>query len=151
MKEKRRKSGDYSAAGCLNARTLEEALQLAEQYSGDLSAMSSVQVDDRPVGLEIYHITHDLVRFPDEEMKNVSLKDDGAYVCSRIAKELQLKEGDELTFSPYDSDISPRVCFTPSTVITISLKTTLDLYELNPIYPPAKSDIVPVMTSSPSR
>ena len=84
----------------------EEALQLAEQYSGDCSAMSSVQVDDRPVGLEIYHITHDLVRFPDEEMKNVSLKDDGAYVCSRIAKELQLKEGDELTFSPYDSDRS---------------------------------------------
>ena len=84
----------------------EEALQLAEQYSGDCSAMSSVQVDDRPVGLEIYHITHDLVRFPDEEMKNVSLKDDGAYVCSRIAKDLQLKEGDELTFSPYDSDRS---------------------------------------------
>jgi len=84
--------------------TNEEAAQLAQAYDGDYSAMSSVQVKDRPVGLEIYHITHELVRFPDEQMKNVLLEDDGAYVCSRIAKDLGLQEGDELTFSPYDSD-----------------------------------------------
>ena len=65
----------------------EEAQKLAEKYSGDYSAISSVQLGDKPVGLEVYHITHDLVRFPDESMTNVPLEDDGAYICGRIGAE----------------------------------------------------------------
>ena len=82
----------------------EEAAALAEKYDGDLSAMSSVQLDDRPVGLEIYQITHDYVRFPDEDMKNVALTDDGAYICGRIARDTGLGTGDEISFSPYGGD-----------------------------------------------
>ena len=82
----------------------EEAAVLAEKYDGDLSAMSSVQLDDRPVGLEIYQIPHDYVRFPDEDMKNVTLTDDGAYICGRIARDTGLSTGDEISFSPYGDD-----------------------------------------------
>ena len=81
----------------------EEAAAIAEQYDGDYSAISSVQLDDKAVGLEIYHISHDHVRFPDESMQYVTLVGDGAYICGRIAKEYGLKTGDTITFSPYGS------------------------------------------------
>lgn len=89
--------------------TNEEAKALAEQYDGDWCASSSVQIGERGFGLEIYHVTKDKVRFPDRDMQFVTLSDDGAYVCERIAKEFDLKEGDTLTFSPYDSDKSYQV------------------------------------------
>ena len=37
-------------------------------------------------------------------MNIIPLTDGGAYICSRIAREYNLKAGDELTFSPYDSN-----------------------------------------------
>lgn len=37
-------------------------------------------------------------------MNIIPLTDDGAYICSRIAREYGLKAGDELSFSPYDSN-----------------------------------------------
>ncbi len=82
----------------------EEAEELSEKLEGDWSAATSVQFDDRPVGLEIYHITHDMVRFPDENMNYLILGGEGAYICTRIARENGLSEGDTLTFSPYGSD-----------------------------------------------
>ncbi len=86
--------------------TNEKAEKLAEELSGDWCAQSSVQIGDRGFGLEIYSITRDKVRFSDEDMEFFELGDEGVYVCTRIAKEFDLKEGDELTFSPYDSDRS---------------------------------------------
>ena len=84
----------------------EEAEAIAERLSGDWCAESSVQIGDRGFGLEIYSVTHDKVRFSDENMNLVSLSDEGAYICKRMEEEFGLKPGDELTFSPYDSDKS---------------------------------------------
>ena len=82
----------------------DEAHSLALEYDGDLGFNGSVQLDDRAVGLEIYDIFHDLIRFADQDMHTISLSDDGAYVCSRLAKEYGLQPGSEITFSPYGSD-----------------------------------------------
>ena len=81
-----------------------QAQELAAQLAGDWCAATSVQIGDRGFGLEIYDITHDKVRFPDTDMRFVTLSDDGAYICTRIARKFGLKVGDSLTFSPYDSD-----------------------------------------------
>lgn len=83
-----------------------EVTALAEKYSGDWAALSSVQIGDRGFSLEIYDIQHDMVRFPDETMRYVTLGQEGVYICSRIAKEFHLAVGDEITFAPYDSDQS---------------------------------------------
>lgn len=82
----------------------EDAVSLAAQYDGDWVAQRSVQIGDRGFGLEFYSITHDRVRFADENMQLISLGDSGAYISSRIAKEFGIGAGDTLTFSPYGGD-----------------------------------------------
>ena len=82
----------------------EEGKKLAESLEGDWAASRAVQIGDKGYSLEIYSVTHDKVRFADEDMRIIPLTDDGAYICSRIAREYKLKKGDELTFSPYDSN-----------------------------------------------
>ncbi len=81
-----------------------EAEALAGQYGADWCAQSSVQIGDRGFSLEIYSVTHDKVRFPDEAMQFITLSDEGAYICARIAKEFNVRPGDEITFSPYGGD-----------------------------------------------
>ena len=81
-----------------------EGKALAEALEGDWSASRAIQIGDRGYSLEIYSVTRDKIRFADEDMNIVPLTDDGAYICSRIARDYGLKAGDELTFSPYDSN-----------------------------------------------
>ena len=84
--------------------TQEEAKTLAVSLDGDWAASRAIQIGDKGYSLEIYSITHDKVRFADADMNIIPLTDDGAYICSRIAREYSLKAGDELSFSPYDSN-----------------------------------------------
>ena len=84
--------------------TPEEGKKLAESLDGDWAASRAIQIGDRGYSLEIYSITHDKVCFADEDMKIIPLTDNGVYICSRIAREYKLKAGDELLFSPYDSN-----------------------------------------------
>ncbi|MCR4622959.1 MAG: FtsX-like permease family protein [Clostridiales bacterium] len=81
-----------------------EATALAQRYNGDWTAQQSVQIGDRGFSLDIYSITHDRVRFADENMKLMQLGDEGAYISSRIAKEFGVGAGDTLSFSPYGGD-----------------------------------------------
>ena len=96
----------YQTRLTLNTESVsnEDVIALAQQYEGDWAARSSVQIGDRGFALEIYDIQHDTVRFPDENMHYAPLGSDGVYVCTRIAKEFNLSPGDEIAFSPYDSD-----------------------------------------------
>ncbi len=84
--------------------TAEERAALSEKYEGDWSATVSVQIEEKAVSLDIYSITHGKVRFPDKKDRLVSLTDDGAYVCMRLAREFDLKPGDTFTVSPYGSE-----------------------------------------------
>ena len=84
--------------------TLEEGKALAASLDGDWAASRAIQIGDKGYSLEIYSITHDKVRFADADMRIIPLENDGVYICSRIAREYDLKAGSELSFSPYDSN-----------------------------------------------
>lgn len=89
--------------------TAEERQAVADRYNGDTSASVSVQIEkvgkeEKAVSLDIYSITHDMVRFPAKKDGYVKLEDNGAYVCIRIADEYDLKPGDTITVSPYGTD-----------------------------------------------
>ena len=83
-----------------------EAMELTEALEGDWSAARQVQIGDRGYSLEIYGITRDKVRFLDENMRFITLSDEGAYVCKRIAEDYGAKAGGEISFSPYNSSES---------------------------------------------
>lgn len=82
----------------------EQRESIAERYNGDVSASVSVELGEKAVSLDVYRVTHDRVRFPDENGSFVPLRDDGAYVCVRLADEFDLSVGDTVTVSPYGTD-----------------------------------------------
>lgn len=86
----------------------EDAMAIAERYEGDTLASSSIQYKGRTVTLEIYDISHDRMRFADEDNRLIELGDEGAYICIRMANE-GVKVGDTISFSPYGSDRSYEV------------------------------------------
>ena len=77
---------------------------VAEDYAGDWSASVSVQLEEKAVSLDIYHITHDLIRFPNDGKGYADLNAGGALVCRRLSEEFDLHPGDSFTVSPYGSD-----------------------------------------------
>lgn len=81
-----------------------EVEKLAEKYNGDTGCTLSVQLEDKPVALEIYDINHGLVRFLREDNSLSDLEDDGAFICLRLAEEYGIEKGDTVTVSPYGSD-----------------------------------------------
>lgn len=83
------------------ASSNEQSLELVSKYDGDWLAELSVQLDGEAVSLEIYGITHDFVRFNDENNETKTLSDDGAYICMRLSDKYSV--GDMISFSPYGS------------------------------------------------
>lgn len=120
----------------------EERMDIVTRYNGDYSASSAVQIEDKAVSLDMYHITHDRVRFPAKDKGYVTLGDDGAYLCIRIAEEFHLKPGDTFTVSPYGSDktYTMRVAgivrsVSESVVITTAYADTLGIpYTMDSVY-----------------
>lgn len=84
--------------------TNEQKNRLAEKYDADLSASISVQAEEKTVSVDVYKIEHGLIAFPGDDMDYVKLPDDGALICERLADQFDVKEGDELTFSPFGTD-----------------------------------------------
>lgn len=82
----------------------DDVFAFATSVNGDMLASSSIQVEDKAVSLEIYDVTHDLVRFINEDNDCVTLGDDGAYICLRLAKDYAI--GDTIEISPYGSSES---------------------------------------------
>ena len=78
--------------------------ELAKEYDGDWSASVSVQIEDKAVSLDIYDTPNDKVRFISADDGFTEIKDSGAYICRRIADELELDEGDTFDISPYGGD-----------------------------------------------
>lgn len=94
----------YASKISLDADSDGDARGLAEELGGDWSASSSVQIGDGPLALEVYSVTHDMLRFIDEDGELFDLEDGGAYLCKRVADEFGLAPGDCFTFSPFGSD-----------------------------------------------
>ncbi len=74
------------------------------EYDGDWNGSISIQIDGEAYLLDIYHLDHKLIRFPDGKDKIIDLGDDGAYLCRRIADQYGLSAGDIVTINPYGSD-----------------------------------------------
>ncbi|MBQ8800137.1 MAG: FtsX-like permease family protein [Lachnospiraceae bacterium] len=104
--------------------------QFAEKVGGDWMATSGIQLEDKTVSLEIYDVTHDMVRFIDEDNAGVTLEDDGAYICIRLA-ENGIKVGDTVSFSPYGEEetYSVKVAGILRSVLTENLVMTKEYAE----------------------
>lgn len=98
------KAMNYSSRIYVSSASEETVAEIAEKYVADASASVSVEIGDKGVSLDIYDIKHDKVRFLDKKGALVPLRNDGAYLCRRIADEYKLKAGDTFTISPYGTD-----------------------------------------------
>lgn len=98
------KAMNYSSRIYVSSASEETVAEIAEKYAADASASVSVEIGDKGVSLDIYDIKHDKVRFLDKKGALVPLRNDGAYICRRIADEYKLKAGDTFTISPYGTD-----------------------------------------------
>ena len=78
-----------------------DAISVCETYSGDWAARTQVLLDNGPVGLDVYNVTRDHVRFFDSGMNRVQLSDGGVYICKRISEDTGLGVGDTITFKTY--------------------------------------------------
>lgn len=79
----------------------DDAKSLCATYSGDWAARSQVLLGDAPVGLEIYNVSNDHIRFFDRNLDRVKLENGGAYICKRISEDTGLHVGDTLTFTTF--------------------------------------------------
>lgn len=82
--------------------TNDETVEIAKKYEGDWLATSSISYEGETVGLEIYNAEHNKIRFVDKSNEFVDLKDDGVYLCLRLADTAKI--GDMIEFSPYGSE-----------------------------------------------
>lgn len=98
------KAMNYSSRIYVSSASEETVAEIAEKYAADASASVSVEIGDKGVSLDVYDIKHDKVRFLDKKGTLVPLRNDGAYLCRRIADEYKLKAGDTFTISPYGTD-----------------------------------------------
>lgn len=89
--------------------TDEEADELIERYRADSLAESHVEIGEKTIALEIYHVRHNLLRFSDGHQHFVNLADEGAYICRRLAEREHLAPGDELRFKVFGTDQHYRV------------------------------------------
>ena len=86
---------------------LETAKQLITDLDGDWESYSGISIDGDTVTLDIVH--NDSGRFSviDEDNREIDLRDDGVYLCLRLADRAEI--GDYLEFSPYGSGETYRV------------------------------------------
>ena len=85
--------------------TNDKALELADTYQGDYSAIDIITLDDKTYALEVYSFTHQNNHLLNIKSKVINVSDDGAYVCKRIAEKHNLKPGDKIKVMLYGSDI----------------------------------------------
>lgn len=107
----------------------EEVLAFAADCEGDVLASASVEFGGKAVTLDIYDVAHDKIRFVDEANRRTQLKDDGVYLCLRLAESVGI--GDTIKFSPYGSSetYEVRVAGVIRSVMTESITMTRNYAE----------------------
>lgn len=83
-----------------------DKIEFAKSLAGDRSASVSVEFNEKAVSVDVYDVSHGMVNFPDKKGDSVALPDDGALICTRLAKDYGLKPGDTFTVKPYGTDKS---------------------------------------------
>lgn len=140
--------------------TNEEAIKEAAKYNGDFASITSVKIKDKTYSLEIYNITHDMVKLVDIDDKLISLDENEVYISKRLSEKLNVKENDYVVLSPYQSFTEYKVKVTKiirnlSESIIMSTKAAEKInfdYKINVIYTNEKN-IEPssIITSTQSK
>ena len=120
----------------------EKIEELTNVYGKDTSATVGIKIDDKAISLDIYNIENGLVKFLTSDEEPVTINDNGAYICKRVAEKYSLKVGDEFIISPYGKDtkytlnVEDILCsITENIVISQKYADKLDLdYTINSIY-----------------
>ena len=77
---------------------------LIRNYDGDASAQIGCDLNGETVLAEIHENNQNYVKFLNTDDEAISLSDDGAYLCLRIAEKQNLSVGDTFTVKPFGSD-----------------------------------------------
>ena len=85
----------------------ETAKQLITELDGDWESYSGISLDGCTATLDIVHNDHKRFSVIDEDNREIDLRDDGVYLCLRLAD--RAKIGESIEFSPYGSEESYRV------------------------------------------
>ncbi|MBQ7444590.1 MAG: ABC transporter permease [Clostridia bacterium] len=85
----------------------EDAKQLIADLDGDWESYSGISIDGYTATLDIVHNENRRFSVIDENNKEIDLRDDGVYLCLRLAD--RAKVGEYIDFSPYGSDETYRV------------------------------------------
>ncbi len=102
------------------------------------------------IALDVYNLKNDSVRFPDKDDNFVTLKNDGAYICTRLATKFSLKAGDEIEVSPYGSDKKYTLkinsvirSITENIVVTSDYANSLGIaFDIDSVYTKTEKDAV---------
>ena len=129
--------------------TNEKALELANTYDGDLTATQPILIDNELYYLEVDNINNGLINILDINAKIIdNVKDNGAYVPKKLAKELGVKEGDTIKFSSFTTGTEYKIkvieitrSLTGSIIITNDYAEELELtdYKYSQIYTNTKT------------
>lgn len=88
----------------------EQALEVVSYYNADYSANGNVSLNEEAIAMDIYHVSHNYVRFLDEKMNFIELGDEGVYVGQRLMEDNHLSIGDHFTVSLFGSDVTYELC-----------------------------------------
>ncbi len=78
---------------------------MISQYDGDYSASISAEIEDKSVSLDIYNMTHEMVKITDEKNNPIDVSSGGVYVCMRISDKFGLKKGDTVLIMSSKQDL----------------------------------------------
>lgn len=84
--------------------TNEKALEMINYYDADCSASTNVSLNEEAIAMDIYHVSHDYVKFLDPDMNFLTLEDTGVYLGQRLIESNNLKIGDSFEVSVFGSD-----------------------------------------------
>ena len=85
----------------------EDAKPLIDDLDGDWESYSGISIDGHTATLDIVHNEKGRFSVIDEDNREITLKDDGVYLCLRLAD--RAKIGETIEFSPYGSEETYRV------------------------------------------
>ena len=82
-----------------------DVLDMASYYEADYQAITSIDIDGNDYTLTIMDTTYNHMHLLDINSKQMDLDmdSDGVYICYRMYK-MGIREGDEITFSPYGTN-----------------------------------------------
>ncbi len=85
----------------------EKVDQLIADLDGDWESYSGISIDGYTATLDIVHNENGRFSVIDEDNKDIDLRDDGVYLCLRLAD--RAKIGETIEFSPYGGEETYRV------------------------------------------